>query len=172
LLQTAKHIAGVRRFQMKSWFKWIMEKFQKTPPKKESLPNQPVRIVDVMPLVKNRKNDPAEQPTVIVPDTKLLKLPTSSIHTFNELYKRHRSVVYQFMMQKMAAGIRDNTEYIKFFRLGNTAHVAGMYRKDFEASLKQMIAWFTKTEEYELANKASSLLKKHKVNTVIDESSK
>lgn len=144
----------------------------------------PKTITEASPLL-NRLKEPVAVKNDVIPiediirqmdemDAKigLVKIPEQSIIVFNEFAKRHRGLVYRFMLNKIGVAVKTNASNVLLFRMGNTPRIAKIERSGFSKALNDMIAWFSEHEEYEHAARAVGVLRQHEVNAVLESTKK
>jgi hypothetical protein len=64
-------------------------------------------------------------------------------------------------LKKLNIAIRKKSEYAELFRFDGGKKIARVRREDFGRQLDGLIKYFVEIEDYESADKATKLLKKH-----------
>lgn len=133
--------------------------------KKQKKENQNLREITVR-IIHEQK--PAVSVPVEETKTNSLILPTNSMLTFNYFMKKHKDLFYVFLLKEIDKAVSENLPVLELFRVGNTALVAKVEKKDYERSILDLQKFFIEKEQYEKADLCKELLHKHKVNQLID----
>jgi hypothetical protein len=98
-----------------------------------------------------------------------LRLPLKSPTALRQFLTDHKSEMYLFILSKLKIGIRDNVTEVVLFKLGASNRVAKIKKEDFEKLLSDMMSHFAALEDYDRSIQCRSLLQKHYINRVVDD---
>jgi hypothetical protein len=100
----------------------------------------------------------------------MLKLPTKSFPVIQQFLKDNEILVYRYMVLSIYSAIKNNKDKTELFSFGgNNENVAMVRKADYAKVIEDAIGHFSKAEEYEYAAFARDLLKKWKIEQVINE---
>lgn len=98
----------------------------------------------------------------------ILVLPTNSISTVQQFMRDNKDLAYGFIFKEMKRAISENKQIIELFRVGETPFVARIKKEDYEKSLLDMQQYYIESEEYEKAEVCDKMLKRNRVNQLIE----
>jgi protein-arginine kinase activator protein McsA len=100
----------------------------------------------------------------------MLKLPSKPFPTIQQFLQENDILVYRYMVLSISRAIRDNKDKAELFSFGRQdENIAVVRQMDYETVINDAISKFAKVEEYEYAAFARDLLKKWKIEQVINE---
>lgn len=103
--------------------------------------------------------------------SKVLVIPRKALPVLRQFFKQNTSLMFRFIMKKIAEALKNNDRAdIKLYQLGDNKTLAVIRYKDVGLVLNDAMAYFSRSEEYELAGKCQSLITRYYVEQVIDDS--
>lgn len=102
----------------------------------------------------------------------MLILSNKSISVVKQFIQENEVLVYRYMVLAIADAIRTKKKRAEFFSFGrNSENVAIAKPMDYETILNDAISHFSKAEEYEFAAHARDILRKWKVEQLLNDDS-
>lgn len=100
----------------------------------------------------------------------MLQLPNKPMPVIQQFLQENEVLVYRFMVLSISKAIRHNYDKAELFSFGgNNENIAVVKKNDYEKILTDAIGHFSKAEEYEYAAFARDVLRKWKVQQIIEE---
>lgn len=96
--------------------------------------------------------------------------PNKSFPLIQKFLQDNEALVYWYMTLSISKAIKENADKTELFSFGgNSENIAVVKKTDYEQVLTDAIKHFSKAEEYEHAAYARDLLKKWKIEQVLNE---
>jgi hypothetical protein len=96
--------------------------------------------------------------------------PNKSFPVIQKFLQDNEALVYWYMTLSISKAIKNNEEKTELFSFGgDSENIAVVKKTDYEKVLMDAISHFSKAEEYEHAAFARDLLKKWKIEQVIND---
>lgn len=100
----------------------------------------------------------------------MLKLPSKPFPTIQKFLQDNEILVYRYMVLSISKAIKTDGDKAELFSFGNRDENIAVVRKtDYETVINDAITKFANAEEYEFAAFARDLLKRWKVEQIINE---
>ena len=139
-----------------------------TPQKKTSNPTGVLARLRSLLSIKGRQpENEGVDPKVLEEIQRLPVLPLSE-QFLMAFMEQHKGAVYSLTIKKMSSAVKANAKEILLFRVGEHNNVLRIRKDNFEGALKDMMAYFTTSENYEAAQQCKVLMNKHYVNRLLD----
>lgn len=140
--------------------------------KEENQPEKPAPQENLSPKQRLVKQVENEKEQLKQNDTsKVLVIPRKALPVLRQFFKQNTSLMFRFIMKKIAEALKNNDRAdIKLYQLGDNKTLAVIRYKDVGLVLNDAMAYFSRSEEYELAGKCQSLITRYYVEQVIDDS--
>lgn len=100
----------------------------------------------------------------------MLVLPSRSIVVWERFLRENKVLLYKYIIQKIKAGIENNTETIHLFKLDDDSMSTWIDKSNFPLTLTTALDVFIKAEEYEYAEKTKKIINAYYINKLIAES--
>ena len=94
----------------------------------------------------------------------LAVLPTDDPTSVEKFAEQHPEIFCKYLFKRLRTAVNDTSPFINLFKFKNTNRVVQMSHTDYESQLNNLMKYFIKTENYELAGECKDTLLRHKQN--------